>query len=79
MMRLVPNPLSAHWLRISVLLLLVTPVIAFAVAFSSGVDYMIAVFFTLYTWLLVCVILAGIALTGLIGRLVGKGIRALRR
>jgi hypothetical protein len=73
------NPLSSHWLRLSVLLLLVTPAIAFAVALTSDVDFMVAAVFTLYTWVLVCVILAMIALAGLIGRLLGRGIRALRR
>jgi hypothetical protein len=73
------NPLMSHWLRVSVLLLLATPLIAFAVAFTSDVDFMIAVVFTVYTWVIVCVILAGIALAGLIGRLLGRGIRAIRR
>ena len=77
--RPLPNPLMSHWLRVSVLLLLVTPVIAFAVAFSSDVDFMIAAFITMWVWVLVCVILAGIALAGLIGRLLGRGIRAIRR
>ena len=73
------NPLMSHWLRVSVLLLLVTPVIAFAVALTSNVEFTIAVVFTVYTWVLVCVILAGIAFAGLIGRLLGRGIRAIRR
>jgi hypothetical protein len=73
------NPLSSHWLRVSVLLLVVTPAIAFAVAATSEIPYSIAAVFTLYIWLLVCVILAGIALIALIGRVLGRGIRALRR
>jgi hypothetical protein len=73
------NPLSSHWLRLSALLLIATPVIAFAVAFTSNVDYMIAAFFTVWVWVLVCVILALIALAGVVGRLLGRGIRALRR
>ena len=74
------NPLSTHWLRVSVLLLLATPLVAFAVALSEGgIDYTLAVVFTLYMWAAVCVILALIALAGVIGRLVGRGIRALRR
>ena len=74
------NPLSTHWLRVSVLLLLVTPLVAFAVALSEGgIDYTLAVVFTLYMWAAVCVILALIALAGVVGRLVSRGIRALRR
>ncbi len=74
------NPFSTHWLRVSVLLLLVTPAVAFAVALSEGgIDYTLAVLFTLYMWGAVCVILALIALAGVIARLLGRGIRALRR
>jgi hypothetical protein len=73
------NPLMSHWLRVSVLLLLATPVIAFAVEATSEVDFAIAAFFTMWVWVFVCVILAGIALAGLIGRLLGRGIRAIRR
>jgi hypothetical protein len=74
------NPFSSHWLRLSALLLLVMPAVAFAVAASEGgIDYSLALFFTLYIWLGVCVILALIALAGVIGRLVNRGVRALRR
>ena len=74
------NPFSTHWLRVSVLLLLATPLVAFAVALSEGgIDYTLAVVFTLYIWAAVCVILALIALAGVIGRLVTRGIRAFRR
>ena len=74
------NPLSTHWLRVSALLLLATPLVAFAVALSEGgIDYTLAVVFTLYMWAAVCVILALIALAGVIGRLVTRGIRAFRR
>ena len=74
------NPLSTHWLRVSALLLVAMPLVAFAVAASeAGIDYSLALFFTLYVWLGVCVILALIALAGVIGRLLGRGFRALRR
>jgi hypothetical protein len=76
---MIVNPLMSHWLRVSMLLLVATPVIAFAVAFTSDVDFMIAAFFTMWVWVFVCVILAVIALAGLVGRLLGRGIRALRR
>jgi hypothetical protein len=73
------NPLSSHWLRVSALLLLATPIIAFAVAVTSDVDFGFAALLTLYIWAGVCVILAVFALIGLMTRLVGRGIRALRR
>jgi hypothetical protein len=74
------NPLATHWLRISVLLLLAMPVVALAVAWTEGgLDYRLVMAITLYMWLAVCVILALIALAGVIGRLLGRGIRALRR
>lgn len=73
------NPLRAHWFRMTLWLLIAAPLIALAVALSSGVDFAMAVSVTLYTWLLVSVILALIALSGLIMRLVGRGVRAIRR
>lgn len=73
------NPLASHWLRVSVLLLLVMPVVAVLLAVTSEVDMRFALALTLYAWALVCVILAAIALVGLAARLVGRGMRALRR
>jgi hypothetical protein len=73
------NPLASHWLRVSVLLLLAMPIVAFLLALTSEVDVRLALVFTLYAWLLVCVILAAVAFVGLIARLVGRGMRALRR
>ncbi len=73
------NPLLSHWLRVSALLLLATPIIAFAVAITSDADFAFAAIFTLYIWVGVCVILALVAFIGLVARLVGRGIRALRR
>jgi hypothetical protein len=73
------NPLASHWLRVSVLLLIAMPIVAFALALTSEVDIRLALVFTLYAWLVVCVILAAVATVGLIVRLVGKGMRALRR
>jgi hypothetical protein len=46
---------------------------------SGDVSFTIAMIVTLYIWALVCVILALIAITGLAVRLVGWGIRAIRR
>ena len=73
------NPFASHWLRLSVWLLLASPIVAFAVMLSTGVEFAPAIMFTLYMWALVCVILALIALAALCGRLFRRGLRALRR
>jgi hypothetical protein len=73
------NPLQAHWLRLTVWLLIGAPVVALAVAFTTDVDFTMAIAVTLYMWVLVCGILALIALTGLVVRLLGRGLRAIRR
>jgi hypothetical protein len=73
------NPLASHWVRIALGLLLVSPVVAVLVTVSSDAGFTFALVVTLYIWLLVCVILALIALGGLFVRLVGWGIRAIRR
>ncbi len=73
------NPLASHWLRMALWLFVAAPVIAVMVMVTSEVDFTIAIIFTLYMWALVCVILALIALIGLIARLLGRGMRALRR
>ena len=73
------NPLASHWLRIALGLLLASPVIATLVAVSSDAGFAFALSVTLYIWLLVCVILALIALGGLFVRVIGWGVRAIRR
>lgn len=73
------NPVRSHWLRIAVWLLLASPLIALAVTVTADVPFGFAVYLTFSMWVLVCVILALIALVGLIARLVGRGMRALRR
>ena len=73
------NPLRSHWLRVSLLLLLASPIVAVAVAATSGVPVVITLLVTLYMWAGVCVILAVVALGGLIVRLARRGVRALRR
>jgi hypothetical protein len=73
------NPLRAHWFRLTLWLLVAAPIIAIAVALSSGVEFGLAVSVTLYIWVLVSVILALIALSGTIMRLLGRGVRAIRR
>lgn len=73
------NPVRSHWLRLAVWLFLASPIIAFAVAATTDVPFGFAIYLTFSMWVLVCVILALIALTGLIARLIGRGMRALRR
>jgi hypothetical protein len=73
------NPLASHWLRLAGWLFIASPVVALAVALTQGVDFVFAMILTLYMWLLVCVILALIALAGLIRRALQWGFRALRR
>ena len=73
------NPLASHWLRLAFWLLLASPVVGLVIWLTEDVDFMFALVITLYIWLFVCVILALIALGGLIVRLVGWGIRAIRR
>ena len=73
------NPFASHWLRIAVWLFVASPVVAFAIALTQHVDFTFALILTLYMWALVCVILALIALAGLMLRVMHWGIRALRR
>ena len=73
------NPVATRWLRLSVLLLIAAPIVALAVSLTSDVEYMLAVALTLYAWLGVSVILALIAFAGVIVRLLGRGMRAIRR
>ena len=73
------NPLASHWLRIAIWLLLATPIVALAVVVVTDAPFSLALSVTLYIWAFVCVILALIALGGLVVRLVGWGVRALRR
>jgi hypothetical protein len=73
------NPLHSHWVRVSMLLLLATPVVALAVTASTDADVRFTALITLYMWALVCGILAVVALGGLAVRLLGRGLRALRR
>jgi hypothetical protein len=73
------NPLHAHWLRMTVWLLIGMPLVALAVALTTDVGFTFAIAVTLYIWALVCVILALIALSGLVVRALGRGLRAIRR
>jgi len=73
------NPLASHWLRLSVWLLVASPILAFAIALTMDVGFTFALVLTLYMWLLVCGILALVALGRLIARLLNRGWRALRR
>jgi hypothetical protein len=73
------NPLRSHWLRLTVWLFLLSPAVAFMVALTQGVGFKFALVLTLYMWALVCVILALIALAGLLMRAARWGIRGIRR
>jgi ABC-type transport system involved in cytochrome c biogenesis permease component len=73
------NPLASHWLRLSIWLLVASPIVAILIAWSTDSEFRIALFLTLYMWALVCVILALVALGGLALRLMNRGWRAIRR
>ncbi|HEY8172164.1 MAG TPA: hypothetical protein VIH21_03685 [Dehalococcoidia bacterium] len=60
-------------------LFVASPIVALMVFLTSDADYALAISITLYMWVLVCVILALIALAGLILRLISRGMRAFRR
>jgi hypothetical protein len=72
------NPLASHWLRLAAWLFIASPLVALAVALTQGVGFVFTMILTLYMWLLVCVILALIALAGLILRALRWGLRAIR-
>jgi hypothetical protein len=73
------NPLASHWLRLATWLFVASPLVAFAVAATQEVSFSFAMILTLYMWALVCVILALIALAGLLLRAFRLGVRAIRR
>ena len=73
------NPIASHWLRLAFWLFVASPFVALLVVLTNDVPFTFALAITLYMWALVCVILALIATVGLIVRLMGWGIRALRR
>jgi hypothetical protein len=73
------NPLRSHWLRLAAWLAIASPIVAFAVALTQEVSFTFALALTLYMWALVCVILALIALVGLMLRAMHWGMRAFRR
>ena len=72
------NPLASHWFRLAVWLFLASPIIAILVAFSAHADFMLALNVTLSIWVLVCLILALIALGGLLVRAAAWAMRAVR-
>jgi hypothetical protein len=73
------NPLGAHWLRMTVWLLLASPLVALLVMWTADADFTFALIITLYIWAVVVALLAIVAFAGLLVRLLGRGIRALRR
>jgi hypothetical protein len=73
------NPLASHWFRIALWLFIASPIVAVSVVLATDASFMLALAVTLYMWAFVSVILALIALGGLMVRLVGWGVRAIRR
>jgi surface polysaccharide O-acyltransferase-like enzyme len=73
------NPLASHWFRVSLALFVLSPAVAFLIALTTAADFRFALVITLYVWFLVCGILAVVAFAALIVRLIGRGVRALRR
>lgn len=72
------NPAASHWLRLSLWLLLASPLLAFVISITADVPFPFALLLTLYMWAIVCVILALIAVGGLAVRLLKRGWRAIR-
>jgi len=73
------NPLASHWFRLAGWLFLASPIVAVLVVLTTDAPFTMALAVTLYIWAFVSVILALIALGGLVVRLVGWGLRAFRR
>jgi hypothetical protein len=73
------NPLASHWFRVALWLFIASPIVAIAVVLATDASFTLALAVTLYMWAFVSVILALIALGGLLLRLVGWGVRAIRR
>ena len=73
------KPHHSHWLRLAFWLAIESPIVALAVVLTTGAGFKLALFLTLYMWVMVCVILALIALVGLIFRAMQWGVRAIRR
>lgn len=73
------RPHHSHWLRLAFWLAIASPIVAFAVVLTTDAGFMLALVLTLYMWAMVCVILALIALVGLVFRAMHWGVRALRR
>lgn len=73
------NPLASHWLRVTAWLLVACPAVALMVVLTTEAEFRLALVLTMYMWAVVCGILALIALIGVVARLFGRGIRAIRR
>jgi uncharacterized membrane protein len=72
------NPLASHWLRLAVWLFLASPVVAALVALTTNADFMFALSVTLSIWAMVCLVLAMIALGGLLVRVAAWAMRSVR-
>ena len=72
------NPLASHWFRLAVWLFLASPIIATVVALRAHADFVLALNVTLSIWAFVCLVLAMIALAGLLLRITAWAMRAIR-
>lgn len=72
------NPLASHWFRLAAWLFLASPVVATLVALTADADFMLALSVTLSIWAFVCIVLATIALGGLLVRIIAWAMRAIR-
>ena len=73
------NPLASHWLRLTLWLLVASPIVALIVVLTTDAEFDLALVLTLYMWVFVCGVLALTALVGAAARLLGRGVRALRK
>ncbi|MBF6599608.1 MAG: hypothetical protein IVW36_03750 [Dehalococcoidia bacterium] len=73
------SPLASHWFRVSAGLFVASPLLAVLVVLTTGAPFRLSLLITLYIWALVCAILALVALSGLVLRLIGRGMRVIRR
>lgn len=73
------NPLASHWFRVSAGLFVASPLVALLVVLTTDAPFRLSLLITLYIWAFVCAILALIAFGGLALRLIGRGMRVIRR
>lgn len=72
------NPLRSHWFRLAAWLLLASPIVALLAALDAHADFRFVLSVTLSVWAVVCIVLALIALGGLLVRVGARLVRTLR-